>query len=148
MDTKKELNLMEQIAESNRLKFERWKEAAAGLTVGFMIDPVAGSAERIRFAWDDLPTLFETEEDNILLTELTFPDGSTVMMLYRETPDRPVSLIGEKCSLTGTILLTGGKRGQLESLTDAEILKIRGCLTNVYDIDDTSYQVLYGCEYV
>ena len=147
MDTKKELKLMEQIAETNRHNFERWKAAVAGLTVGFMIDPVAGSAERIRFAWDDLPTLFETDKDDILLTELRFPDGGTLMMLYRETPGKPVSLIGETCSLTGTIILTGGNREAIESLTDADITKIRGSLAFVQDVDGTNYKILFGCEF-
>ena len=147
MDTKKELKLMEQTAETNRRNFERWKETTAALTVGFMIDPVAGSAERIRFAWDDLPTLFETDKDDILLTELRFPDGYTLMMLYREAPEKPVSLISDTCSLTGTLILTGGDREAIASLTEDEIGKIRGSLERVYDIDDTAYPILYGCDF-
>ena len=133
MKLRDRLNLMRKIDETNRANVERWKHDMTDSIYGFMIDPVAGSAEGVRFHAEDLPELFGLNgADDIQQVEVLL-ENIRVTMLYREVPGKPVSVIGYNCSMTGTVILVRRDGDRLVDLTEDDVKTIRKSIDTVYD---------------
>lgn len=147
MKLRDKLNLMRKIDETNRANVERWKQAMADSVYGFVIDPVAGSTEGVRFHAEDLPELFGLNGvDDIQQVEVLL-ENIRVTMLYREVPGKPVSVIGYNCSMTGTVILVRRDGDRFVDLTEDDVNTIRKNIDTVYGYGGYPIKVLAGCSF-
>lgn len=146
MKLRDKLNLMRKIDETNRVNVARWKQAMNGAVTGFMIDPVAGSTESVRFFAEDLPVLFEAEKDDIQQKDLIV-ETTRLTILFREVPGKPVSLIGYNCSMTGSVILVRRDGDRFVDLTKEDIRVIRRNIDTVYGLSGYPHKVLCGCSF-
>ena len=146
MKIRDKLNLMRKIEETNRVNVARWKQAIEGSVVGYVIDPVAGSTEGVRFFAEDLPVLFEADKDDIQQMDLMI-ETTRLTVLFREIPGKPVSLIGYNCSMTGTVVIVRRDGERFVDLTVDDVKVIRRNLDTVYGLGGYPHKVLCGCSF-
>ena len=145
MKLREKLNLMRKIDETNRTNVDRWEQAMSESVTGFVIDPVAGSTEVVRFLADDLPELFGLDgKDDIQQVEILL-DKTRLTMLYREVPCKPVSVIGYNWSMTGTVIVVRQDGGRFVDLTKDDIGLIRRHIDTVYGLHGYPQKILSGC---
>lgn len=144
MKLRDKLNLMRKIDETNRVNVERWKRVMAGSITGFVIDPVAGSTEAVQFCAEDLPELFGLDKrDDIQQVDILL-ENLQLVMLYREIPGQPVSVIGYSCSMTGTVVFVRREGSRLASLDKDDIRIIRRNLDTVYGLHGYPHKIIGG----
>lgn len=147
MKLREKLRMMRKVEETNRANVERWKQVMAASVTGFVIDPVAGSTEVVRFFADDLPELFELAgQDDIKQADILL-DNVQMTLLYREVPCKPVSVVGKNCSMTGTVIIIRKDDERLMDLTEDDIRLIRKNLATVYGYNGYPHRVLTGCSF-